>query len=292
MSHSPATTLGRFEAVLDPSALSRAAGSPAPARLDELREALRGAQVDERLRADGLAVLSGLGTLSVASWPGLFLAVCGVLGPLLPQSITDAGQVIREIRDRGGGLDKRTIRYSDSRSGGSYHNDGVLMPGPLPDLVALLCVRPAACGGELVFVDSFAALEEATRRMPRLPIVLGHDFHFDQRREDDPTATVIRRVVNRTGGQDHLVYLRDYVESGHSMAGVRSLTPEEIQAMNILDEVLEDEALHIEGRLSPGQIAISDNHRYLHGRHEFRDEADGNGGRLMLRCWVRTPGRE
>jgi alpha-ketoglutarate-dependent taurine dioxygenase len=123
--------------------------------------------------------------------------------------------------------------------------------------------------------------------MPRLPIVLSRDFHFDQRRKDDPAA-VIRRIVERTGGKDQLVYLRDYIESGHSMAGVRPLASEEIQAMDILDEVLEDEALHIEGRLSPGQIAISDNRRYLHGRHEFREEAGEEGGRFMLRCWIRT----
>jgi hypothetical protein len=186
---------------------------------------------------------------------------------LVPQSMTDAGQVVREVRYRGSGLDTRTIRYSDSRSGGSYHSDGVPVPGPLPDLLALLCVRQAARGGELVFVDSSAALAAATRRMPRLPAVLGREFHFDQRR---------------------LVYLRDYVESGHSIAGIRPLAAEEIRAMDILDGVLEDERLHIEGRLSTGQIAISDNHRYVHGRHEFRDDAEGKGGRLMLRCWVRT----
>jgi len=202
--------------------------------------------------------------------------------------MTDTGQVVREIRYRGGGLDERTIRYSDSRSGGSYHNDGVPLPGPLPDLLALLCVRSAASGGELVFVDSSAALDAATRRMPRLSTVLGRDFYFDQRREDDPTATVIRRIVERAGGKDQLVYLRDYVESGHSVAGVRPLTSKEILAMDILDEVLNDEAMHIEGRLSPGQIAISDNHRYVHGRHEFREKAGEEGGRLMLRCWVRT----
>jgi alpha-ketoglutarate-dependent taurine dioxygenase len=262
---------------------------PATAALNELQEVFRVAQVNERLHADGLVVLSGLDALSLENWPRLFVAACGVLGLLLPQSMTDAGQVVREIRYRGSGLDNRTIRYSDSRSGGSYHNDGVPMPGPLPDLLALLCLRSAASGGELVFVDSSAALDAATQRMPRLPNVLGREFHFDQRRKDDPTATVIRRIVDRAGGKDNLVYLRDYVESGHSMAGVRPLASEEIQAMDILDEVLEDETLHIEGRLSPGQIAISDNHRYVHGRHEFRDDADGESGRFMLRCWVRTP---
>lgn len=281
-------TLASFEAVLEPGALRHAAALPATARGKALDEVLRDARVDERLRADGLVLLSGLDALPLENWRQLLVAVCDALGQLVPQSMTDAGQVVREIRYRGGGLDSRTNRYSDSNSGGSYHSDGVPMPGPLPDLLALLCVRPAARGGELVFVDSSAALGAATRRLPRLPEILHREFHFDQRRQDDPAATVIRRVVQRTPDREELVYLRDYIESAHSMAGIRPLASEEILAMDILDDVLEDETLHIEGRLSPGQIAISDNHRYLHGRHEFRDSANGDSGRLMLRCWVRT----
>ena len=288
MTHPSATNLSGFETFLEPSALRHAAALSATARLEGLQAVLHDARVDERLRTDGLVALSGLDALPSENWAPLFVAVCSLLGHLLPQSMTDAGQVVREIRYRGGGLDKRTIRYSDSRAGGSYHNDGVPIPGPLPDLMGLLCVRQAASGGEVVFVDSSAALGAATRRMPRLSTVLGREFHFDQRRNDDPIATVTRRIVERVGEKDQLVYLRDYIESGHSMAGVRPLTFEEIQAMDVLDEVLEDEALHIEGRLSPGQIAVSDNRRYLHGRHEFREEADKEGGRLMLRCWVRT----
>lgn len=280
--------LATFEAGLEPSALRRACALPGTAGQEGLRQVLRSSQVDERLHAHGLVLLSGLDAVPLDNWQRLLLGICGILGILLPQSMTDAGQFVREIRYRGGGLDVRTTRYSDSRSGGSYHSDGVPMPGPLPDLLALLCVRPASGGGELVFVDSSAALDAATRRMPQLPTVLGREFHFDQRREDDPTATVIRRIVQSAGDRDQLVYLRDYIESGHSIAGVRPLASDEVQAMNLLDEVLEDEALHIEGRLSPGQIAISDNHRYVHGRHEFRDDPDGEAGRLMLRCWVRT----
>lgn len=288
MSHSSAMTLAKFETVLEPSTLHRAPALPGTARRKKMQEILRDAQVYERLRADGLVVLSGLDVLSSESWSQIFVAICGVLGLLLPQSMTDGAQVVREIRYRGADLDERTIRYSDSRSGGSLHSDGVPMPGPLPDLLGLLCVRSANRGGELVFVRSATALDRATQRMPRLPIILGREFNFDQRRKDDPAATVIRRIVERAGGMDQLVYLRDYVESGHSLAGVRPLASEEIRAMDILDEVLGDEALHIEGRLSPGQIAVSDNHRFVHGRHEFSDDADGEGGRLMLRCWIRT----
>lgn len=288
MSHGSATDFAAFETVLDAGALSGVAAPTATGRGEQVREMLRAAGVPQRLRGDGLVVLSGLDVLPEERWSSVFVAICAALGRLLPQGATDGGQTVREVRYRRGSLHERTVRYSDSRSGGSYHSDGVPVPGPLPDVLALLCVRQATLGGELVFVDSASALDVATRKMPRLPTVLGREFHFDQRREDDPTATVVRRIVERGDDQHQLVYLRDYVESGHRIAGVRPLAPDEIEAMDVLDEVLADEALHVEGRLAPGQIAINDNHRYVHGRHEFPDDVGEQGGRLMLRCWIGT----
>jgi len=282
-----AMPLGRFEAALEPAAVRRAAALHGTACTAELRKILDVARVDQRLQADGLIILSGLDILPQDDWTRLFVATCSVLGTLLPQSMTEGEQFIRAVRYRGGDLHQQAVRYSDSRAGGSYHNDGVPMPGPLPDLMGLLCVRQAARGGEVVFVEASQALEAATRSMPRLPAVLGREFHFAQRRTDDPTATVIRRIVEGTGGERRLVYLRDYIESGHSLDGVRPLTREEIQAMDVLDTTLHDEALHLEGRLAPGQIVIGDNQRYLHGRHEFLEDAMEDGGRLMLRCWMR-----
>ncbi|WP_194892130.1 TauD/TfdA family dioxygenase [Catenulispora pinisilvae] len=288
MSHGSATDFAKFETILDADALRGVAALTAETCGDQVQRMLADAQVAERLRTDGLVVLSGLDALPSPDWSWVFVAICGALGKLQPQGAKDSGQVVREVRYRRGSLQERTVRYSDSRSGGSYHSDGVPVPGPLPDVLALLCVRPAPRGGELVFVDSTSALEAATHRMPGLPAALSRDFHFDQRREDDPTATAVRRIVERHEGEDRLVYLRDYVESGHRIAGVRPLAADEIEAMDVLDEVLADEALHIEGRLAPGQIAINDNHRFVHGRHEFPDEQDEQGGRLMLRCWIRA----
>lgn len=258
------------------------------APVDKVKATLAKSGVISMLADHGIAIIDGLAGVDQDRWPGLFESVCAALGRLLPQSMAPAGQLVREIRYQDGNLSSRTVRYSDSRNGGSYHTDGVGMPGPVPDTLALLCVRQAPEGGELVFLESSAVLGAALARMPSLIEVLGVPFHFDQRRADEPRATVVRHVVDASLGLPRLVYLRDYIESAHAMEGLPKLTAVQTAAMDVLDSVMDDEALHIEGRLEPGEIALSDNHRFLHGRHAFGEPADGEQSRLMLRYWIRS----
>jgi hypothetical protein len=268
----------------------RLTGLSREAAIPQARAALQSSGVNQLLAKEGIAVITGLEELDSGLWPGVFVNVCRALGPLLPQSVTNPQQLVREVIYREGGLDNRSVRYSDSRSGGGYHSDGVPVPGVLPGLLGLLCIRQALTGGELVFIESAKLIAIAVKRMPELISVLSAPFHFDQRREDDPRATVVRQIIETSTDGTRplgLVYLREYVESGHAVDGVRPLSPDEIRAMNVLDAVMDDESLHIEGRLAPGQIVISDNRRYLHGRHAFRDAQGTTEGRLLLRCWIR-----
>lgn len=288
------TDLSLYRRTIDAADLRSLAELPDVQQIRQLGYLLEKSGIAELLKADGLAVLGGLEELDERHWRRILVQLCRSLGELLPQSANDHRQLVREVRFRGGDLRDQYIRYSDSRSGGSFHTDGVPIPGPLPDLVALLCVRQARSGGELVFIESHRVLERAARRMPQLVTALNGIYHFDQRRSDRPRATVARRMLETSWGRkrpDRLVYLRDYVESGHSLEGIRPLSKLEIEAMNVLDSVMQDEQLHVEGRLLPGQIALSDNHRYLHGRHAFFEGPDPSHGRLMLRCWIRRASR-
>ena len=290
MGSAPSYDLSRYVRKIGAADMRRAAELSGYAQLEHIREALRASGIRDLLTREGIAIVTALDEVEPAGWPAIFLQVCRSLGSLLSQSVSEPHQLVREIRYREGNLSSRATRYSDSRDGGSFHSDGVPIPGALPDLLALLCVRQALTGGELVFIDSALLIARAVERMPSLVEVLSAPFHFDQRRSDDTRATVVRQIVE-TSAQNklflRLVYLRDYVESGHAIDGVRPLTRAEIEAMDALDSVMADEALHIEGRLTAGQIALSDNRRYLHGRHAFRDPPGTGAERLLLRCWIR-----
>ncbi|MEU0551271.1 TauD/TfdA family dioxygenase [Micromonospora sp. NPDC005979] len=278
-----------YRVFMDPADVARLERQPRETWRRQVGRMVDAGGIGEVLTTRGIAVLSGLDDLSGPQLRVVFPLICEALGTLIPQSVGSSAQLLREVTYRGNDLSDRTLRYSDSRAGGSFHTDGVPVPGEVPDLIALLCLRQAAAGGELVFIDSQEILRLASAQMPDILDVLGNQFHFDQRRKDAPGATIVRRVVERSGADDgthRLTYLRDYIESGHAMPGVRPLTPAETRAMDLLDAVMASEALHIEGRLLRGQIVISDNRRYLHGRHAFVDASEG-AGRLMLRAWIR-----
>lgn len=274
---------------VDPSDVNRLERRPSETWDRHVSQMVEAYGIAEMLGTRGIAVLSGLDNLSDPQLRAVFTLVCEALGTMVPQSFDSSVQLLREVTYRGNDLSDRTLRYSDSRGGGSFHTDGVPVPGEVPDFIALLCLRQAAIGGELVFIDSQEILRLAAAQMPDILTVLGSQFHFDQRRKDEPGATVVRRVVERSGTDrrtHRLTYLRDYIESGHAMPGVRPLTQVETRAMDLLDAVMANEALHIEGRLLRGQIVISDNQRYLHGRHAFVDVSE-DAGRMMLRAWIR-----
>jgi alpha-ketoglutarate-dependent taurine dioxygenase len=234
----------------------------------------------------GVLIFEGLAASAVHAWPLALRRLCRILGTKAAQD--PQGMVtMREVRDRGGSLDDRQVRYSDTRAGGGFHTDGVLVPGTIPEYVALLCVRQAATGGELVFIDARSVLDRLRRASADAEGILRGPFCFDQRRADDPEAVVSRPVFSLgKDGSVEIAYLRSYIDSAHGMPWVRDLSPRETAALDLLDSVVEDEEFHVEGRLEPGDIAIMNNRRLLHGRHTFEDQGGAQKARLMLRVWL------
>jgi alpha-ketoglutarate-dependent taurine dioxygenase len=240
----------------------------------------------------GVLIFDGLAALPQQMWQVLFWRLCNLIGRPMPQS-TSSGTLVREVSFRGGSMQDRTVRYSDSRDGGSFHNDGVPVDGQIPDYVALLCVRQALTGGALVFIDCRTILERLRALAPVAEHILARQFCFDQRRTDKPGAVVRRPILSvQRDGSVEITYLRDYVESAHAQPAVPNLSADELLALDWLDKIADDEQLHVEGELSPGDIAVSANRRLLHGRHEFVDHPNAEEQRLMLRAWLRREGQD
>lgn len=268
------------------------------ARFEVPSDLVRDATV-ERLRAElmpyaetylngdtGYFVLSGLQSLTTDESRAFARSASAALGRLLPQD--SGGTLVREVRYRGVGLGEgATGRYSDSRTGGSLHTDSPHRPGAVPDCFALLCVRQAPVGGDLLLVHLSDVLERLSAR-PEVLETLHRPVHFDTR-DDSPGAprTVLRPVLDSTAARTRVHYLREYIEIGHRQPGVRPLSAEQERAFDLLDSLLDSPALWTRDRLRPGEMIFIDNRRTLHGRTEFQD-APGGEGRLMLRTWIST----
>lgn len=235
----------------------------------------------------GYVVFTGLGCIAESAAADVAIAVSSWFGQLVPQNAS--GELVRRVEDRGSRIGQGTSRYSDSRFGGSIHTDGAEVAMPVPDYFILLCVRPATFGGALQIVhlgDILPGLEAEGAAA-----VLRDDFHFDRRgdaaRGEPPT--VVKPILFRHGARDGITYLREYVEAGHGHPGVPALTATQRDALDALDRRLGNPSVVTEGTLQPGEIVVVANHRVLHGRTTFEDEAAGRT-RLLVRTWVRSGG--
>ena len=181
------------------------------------------------------------------------------------------------------------------------------------DVVGLLCIRPAAKGGEFAVANAcnaFCGLDthmprfimyELMRPLPRDVIEKGkgkgaaaEDFVsnlarskemlqlrilrnafpiFEVAKDDSGCLEVDRRMRFR--------YMRFWVESGHQKAGLR-VSPMLRLAMDFLDHELEQFCC-FKAPLEAGDIVMCNNHLIAHARESFKD---GKRPRHKVRAWI------
>jgi len=161
------------------------------------------------------------------------------------------------------------------------------------DLVALMCVRPAASGGVSRIVSATAVYNEILRTRPELLEALYRGYrHY------------LRKLVHEGSG-DGLTPARIPVFSYHLgrlscnfntrtvQAGVQvleqPLPPAEQQALDHMVTLTENAALYYDMDLAAGDLQLLNNYTILHARSGWSDPPDPRRRRMMLRLWLKAP---
>jgi hypothetical protein len=71
---------------------------------------------------------------------------------------------------------------------------------------------------------------------------------------------------------------------------VAPLTPLQIEALDLFDELANDPQLNLVMELQPGDIQLVHNHTILHDRTAFEDHPEPERKRHLLRLWLAPPG--
>ncbi len=246
---------------------------------------LRGHLADDRT---GFCVIRGLDQVARGLWLSTFWAIACALGNPMPQDAD--GTLVRVVADRKVGPGEGGYgRYSDSRMGGNLHTDGVPFPDPLPDHFGLLCVNPAADGGESIVVDVRDIVDRLRSVSPDAIAILTEVYHFDSRGVlgTDGPKTVARQIISISpSGTVHVSYLRPYIEAAHQRPEIPALREEQIAALSALDSVISDPSLQSRFTMQAGDMLFIDNRRLLHGRTTFTDPNEGSPARKLLRVWL------
>jgi Taurine catabolism dioxygenase TauD, TfdA family len=235
----------------------------------------------------GFAVLRGLdpGRLSRRENAAAFLGIGAHLGAFRPQNAK--GHILGHVKDLGRSGDDPTARLYQTHERQTYHTDSC-------DVVGLYCLRPAKAGGRSSLVSSVSLYNEMRRLRPDLAALLFEPIETDRRGEagpgEDPWFKI--PIFNWHAGHFAGKYQRQYIESARRFPEVAALTPAQIEALDLLDALAEDPALHVELDFLPGDIQLVNNHVLFHDRTAFEDWPEPDRRRHLLRLWLAPPGAQ
>ena len=282
-----ATELAELEAAATPwlARTERDAGAlnaltPSAFPLPTLGPRLAGLRA-ELLRGRGFAVLRGL---PIARWGRRLGAVAfyglgAHLGQPRPQNAQ--GHLLGHVRDVGLRVDDPNVRIYQTHERQTFHTDSC-------DIVGLLCLQTARSGGLSALVSSVTVYNRLRAQRPDLCRLLFQPLATDRRGEIPPGAKPYFEIppFNWTQGAFAAIYQRQYLNSAQRFDDVPRLSAAQVEALNALDALAEDPALHLMMALAPGDLQFVHNHRLLHDRTAFDDWPEPARRRYLLRLWL------
>ena len=208
-----------------------------------------------------------------------FLGIGIQLGKLRMQNA--AGHLLGHVKDLGRSSEDPNARIYQTRERQTHHTDSC-------DVVGLLCLQAAKSGGLSSLVSSTTIFNEMRRRRPDLLKVLLEKIETDRRGEvpegSDPYFSI--PVFNWHEGLLSAIYQRQYIESARRFPAVAPLSPEQIAALNLFDELANDPRLNLMMELERGDMQLVHNHTILHDRTAFEDYPEPERKRHLLRLWL------
>ena len=237
----------------------------------------------------GVAVLDGLPLDDLDE--DAATAVFWVLGQLLGRPVAQKwdGSLLYHVRDDGQAYGYG-VRASVTNVELPFHIDNAFGTAP-PDIVGLLCLRPAARGG----LSRFCSVQTLHRRMaeahPRLLARLHRPLLWDRQAEHAPGAPKVARapMFATVGGGLRARVNVILVRKGYRVAG-EEIDAQAADALEALESIAADPALWIEQVVKRGQVQYLNNRDVVHYRSAFTDEDDPALKRHLLRTWHRDWG--
>lgn len=240
---------------------------------------------EELLRGRGFSLVRGLpiDRYSPEEYAAIFMGLGAHLGHARSQNAK--GHVLGHVCDLGLSSDDPAVRIYQTSERQTFHTDSC-------DVVGLLCLREAKCGGDSLLVSAMTIFNIMRRKYPELLARLLQPMPHDRRGEipagEDPYFDI--PVFSWHDGRITVFYQRQYFDSAQRFAGARRLTREDVAALDKLDDLANDLNLCLLMRLAPGDMQFVYNHTMLHDRTSFEDHAEPAQRRHLLRLWLACDG--
>lgn len=241
-------------------------------KLDEFRR--------DVLRGRGFILLRGLPIdgLPMEDMAKLYWGVGTYFGTARAQNAR--GHLLGHVTDVQGKVVERARGYLTNRHL-KYHCDYV-------DIVTLLCLQKSKSGGLSSLVSSHTIHNEMWRRRPdlaeRLYGPVPHDRHEEVPPGKGPWYEL--PIFNYYRDRLSIYFIRRNIESTAQYPDAMRITPELEEALDFLQDLANDPALHLKMAFEPGDMQIIHNHQIMHDRTSYEDWPEPERRRHLLRLWL------
>ncbi|HVO06502.1 MAG TPA: TauD/TfdA family dioxygenase [Burkholderiaceae bacterium] len=198
-----------------------------------------------------------------------------------PLSQNAQGHLLGHVRDQGLSSADPNVRIYQTRERQTFHTDSA-------DVVGLLCLQPARRGGASALVSSITLYNELRARRPELAACLFEPLATDRRGEVPPGARPFFEipVFNWFAGRLSTIYQRQYIKSAQRFPDAPRLSARQVEALDLLDALTDDPALHFTMQFESGDMQFVHNHTLLHDRTAYEDWPEPARKRHLLRLWL------
>jgi len=142
-------------------------------------------------------------------------------------------------------------------------------------------------------VSRIASLERSLRWTcaPELAACLFEPVATDRRGEVPPGAKPYFEipVFNWFASRLSVIYQRQYIDSAQRFPDVPRLSAQQRAALDLLDALADDPALHFMMDFEAGDMQFVHNHTLLHDRTAYEDWPERERRRHLLRLWLAPP---
>jgi hypothetical protein len=193
------------------------------------------------------------------------------------------GSLLGHVRDERTPRTGPHIRLYQTHERQDFHTDGA-------DIVGLLCLQGALSGGESRLASTHAVYNHILTTRPELLDVLYEPFAWDrndEQPEGDPPFFEMP-AIHDMDGVPRIFYIGWYIRDAQRHPDAPRLTPEQLEAMEMVERTANDPAFHVEMDFQPGDIQLIANWNILHAREAYRDADDPAKRRHLLRLWLKA----
>ncbi|WP_340611368.1 TauD/TfdA family dioxygenase [Xenorhabdus bharatensis] len=235
----------------------------------------------ERIRnGSGIVVLKGMpiDEINETELGECFLRLCRLMGTPVSQSVM--GDILGRVED---------MTHIDPDARGYRNKEELFMHTDQPDVVCMLCIRPAKQGGHSKFASALALHEAIKRTRPDLLPALYTGYPYHRLNEHPPGASEITEynvpVFSECNGDLSIRYLRFNIFAT-AFSRNEKVPPLLKEAVDYLDELATSPDFCWITSLEKGDMLFFNNYLFLHSRTAFEDDEEPTKKRLMYRVWL------